>query len=128
MKHFIICGPELTDRQFAIGREYIWKLFKDDVTTADVALTLTFPEADYGAQQVRNIIDTGMESGIQIFLTTRYDPALSYLLQLEAKRDYKLNQGDIVTLLFRNKDSSEPTIHKLDASGYLDSWPMGILW
>ena len=128
MKHFVICGPELTYSQFAIGREYIWKLFKHDVINVNTSMTLTFPEADYGAQQIRNIIDTAMESGTQVFLTTRYDPALSYLLQLEAKREYKLIQGDVITLLFRNKDCSEPTIHKLDASGYLDSWPMGILW
>ena len=128
MKHFVICGPELTLQQFKIGREYIWKLFTADVTSADVALTLTFPEADYGAQQVRNIIDTAMESGTQIFLTTRYDPALSYLLELEDKQEYRLKNGDVVTILFRNKDCTEPTVHKLGADGFLDSWPYGVLW
>jgi hypothetical protein len=128
MKHFVICGPELTDLQFVIGREYIWKLFNDGVTSADVALTLTFPEAEYGAQQVRTIIDTAMESGTQIFLATRYEPALNYLLDLEAKQKYRLKNGDVVTLLFRNKDCIEPTVHKLGADGFLDSWPYGVLW
>jgi hypothetical protein len=128
MKHFVVCGPELTDYQFVIGRELIWKLYKNEVTSASDALTLTYPEAEYGPQQVRNMIDSAMENGTQVFITTRYDPALSYMLQLEAKREYNLKRKDVVTMLFRNKDCTEPTIHTLNEDGFLESWPMGILW
>jgi hypothetical protein len=77
---------------------------------------------------VRNMIDSAMENGTQVFITTRYDPALSYMLQLEAKREYNLKRKDVVTMLFRNKDCTEPTIHTLNEDGFLESWPMGILW
>jgi hypothetical protein len=128
MKHFVICGPELTDRQFVIGRELIWKLYENEVTSASDPLNLTYPEAEYGAGQVRNMIDSAMLNGTQVFITTRYEPALSYMLQLETNRKYNLKHKDIITLLFRNKECTEPTIHILSSDGFFESWPMGILW
>jgi len=105
----------------------IWKLYDNEVTSASDALTLTYPEAEYGPQQVRNVIDSAMLNGTQVFITTRYDSALSYMIQLAANREYNLKHSDVVTMLFRNKDCTEPTIHILNNDGFFDSWPYGIL-
>lgn len=127
MKHYIITGPELTSEQYLIGQNYIKS--QPDFELADKPFFLDFPEREMGACQTRKILDEYLEAGDQIFLTTRYGTGVLHMLRNEVSQHFGMVQGSVVTLLFRNKDSTEPTIHGLDVNGTLgDAWPMGILW
>lgn len=126
MKHYIITGPELTVKQYQIAGKLIDSLYYE---LSDCTAHVIFPEFNWGAAQTREILDEHLEHRKQIILATRYEAGVSHMLNNEASRLFGLVHGSVVTLLFHNKDSTEPTTHLLDVNGVLgNKWPMGILW